>query len=236
MDLTPATLLDVWERGQRLPPLERSLLLLDLALPGRNAEELAGTSIGTRDRALTRLRQSLFGSAMGGYVDCPSCGQRLGIDLGLPPIAEPPPSPEQHQFVSRDGLEFRAPDSRDLAAIAEAETVEAAVGGLLRLCCTSPTDRIPSHWSDALVAEVDGGLATIDPDGELCLELSCADCGYSWQTALDPGQFLWEELEAHGVSLLHAVHRLAAAYGWSERDILALPATRRAAYLQLLEP
>ena len=120
MDLAPATLLDAWERGQRLTALERSLLLLQLAMPGRGMEELAETSIGSRDRALTRLRQSLFGSALGGYVDCPSCGQRLSIELELPAMPDPPASPEPGEFVSREGLLFRAPNSRDLAAIAPA--------------------------------------------------------------------------------------------------------------------
>ena len=34
-------------------------------------------------------------------------------------------------------------------------------------------------------------------------------------------------------ALLRDVATLAAAFGWSEREILALPAVRRRAYLQL---
>jgi hypothetical protein len=231
MELAPASLLAVWERGRRAPTLQRSLLLLELAMPGRGAEELAQTSISGRDRALTRLRQSLFGTALGGYVDCPACGERLSVDIELPATGS---GSECGEFVSREGLRFRAPDSRDLAAIADAESAEAAVRALLQRCCTSAPESIPSQWSDALVAEVEAGIAALDPDGELCLDFSCAGCGYAWQSAFDPGVFLWEEVEAHAASLLHDVHTLAAAYGWSERDILALPVTRRAAYLQLL--
>jgi hypothetical protein len=35
--------------------------------------------------------------------------------------------------------------------------------------------------------------------------------------------------------MLRDVHQLARAYGWSERDILALPLDRRLAYRLLLE-
>ena len=39
-------------------------------------------------------------------------------------------------------------------------------------------------------------------------------------------------MSRHG--LLREVHTLALNYGWSERDILALPARKRAAYIGLL--
>lgn len=35
--------------------------------------------------------------------------------------------------------------------------------------------------------------------------------------------------------LLHDVHELARAYGWTERDVFALPLTRRFAYRLMLE-
>jgi hypothetical protein len=231
MELASAGLLAVWERGQRAPALQRALLLLELALPGRSAEELAETSLSGCDRALTRLRQSLFGNALGSYVDCPACGERLSVDITLP---SPASGSEGGEFVSREGLRFRAPNSRDLTAIADAESAEQAVRGLLQRCCTSASAAIPSDWSDALIAEAEAGLAALDPDAELYLDFSCASCGHAWQSMFDPAAFLWEEIEAHAIGLLHTVHRLAAAYGWSERDILAMPAPRRAAYLQLL--
>ena len=40
---------------------------------------------------------------------------------------------------------------------------------------------------------------------------------------------------ARAGALLHEVHRLASAYGWSEAQILALSPARRAQYLALVE-
>lgn len=228
-----AGVLAMWERGQRAAPLQRALLLLQFALPERTPEELARLSIGRRDRALTRLRQAWFGSAFDGHVDCPKCGERLGVEIDLP-AREEDPSPAA-DFVSAEGLRFRAPDSRDLAAVSDAATTEEAVRRLLRRCCTSAPGQVPTEWSAEQIQEADAGFAALEAEEELCIDFTCATCGHPWQSVLDPACVLWEEVEAHAIQLLHTVHRLATAYGWSEPEILALPAPRRAAYLQLAE-
>jgi hypothetical protein len=229
-----AGVLALWERGRRATPYQRAVLLLHLALPDRTPDELAGMSIGRRDRALTRFRQTLFGTAFDGHVDCPNCGERLGVEIELP-TGNGDLSPAT-EFVSDQGLRFRAPDSRDLAAVAEAGTTDEAVRRLMRRCCVGPPEKVPAEWSAAQIQEVEAGLAGLEADDELRIDFTCASCGHCWQGVLDPPCFLWEELEAHAIHLLHTVHRLATAYGWSEREILALPAARRTAYLQLAEP
>ena len=45
--------------------------------------------------------------------------------------------------------------------------------------------------------------------------------------------FLWTEIEAWAWRMLSDVHTLARAYGWGERDILALSPTRRQFYLEM---
>jgi hypothetical protein len=50
----------------------------------------------------------------------------------------------------------------------------------------------------------------------------------------DAGSLLWEEIDARARALLAEVHQLAAAYGWSEGQILALSDRRRAVYLDLV--
>jgi hypothetical protein len=230
---TDAGVLAMWERGRLATPLQRALLLLGLALPGRAPDELARMSIGRRDRALTRFRRSLFGSGFDGHVDCPNCGERLGVEIELP-AREEDASPVT-EFVSDDGLRFRAPDSRDLAAVADAATTDEALRRLLRRCCISAPDQVPADWSAEQIQEAEVGLAALESDDELCIDFTCASCGHSWQSVLDPACVLWEELEAHAIHLLQTVHQLARAYGWTERDILSMPAPRRAAYLQLAQ-
>lgn len=232
MDLD-ARLLATWERGLDETPLGRALLLLELSHPECTREQLAGMSIGRRDRALVRLRQRLFGGAFDGHVDCPACGERLAVELELAALEEEDEAPAP--FVSHEGLAFRAPDSRDLADIAGAASTGDAVRLLLTRCCTATPPIDPAGWSDEQIAEIEAGLAGIESGDELCIDFTCAACGHAWNTDLDPSCFLWEEVEAHAIRLLGAVHRLAVAYGWSEREILALSATRRAAYVQMVE-
>lgn len=52
---------------------------------------------------------------------------------------------------------------------------------------------------------------------------------------LDTAALLWDEISIRAGALLQEVHRLASSYGWSEEQILALSATRRAHYLALVE-
>jgi hypothetical protein len=66
------------------------------------------------------------------------------------------------------------------------------------------------------------------------IDLSCPACGHGWQVIFDIESFLWAKVSALAKRLLHEVHGLASAYGWTERDILALPAVRRQFYLEMI--
>jgi hypothetical protein len=46
--------------------------------------------------------------------------------------------------------------------------------------------------------------------------------------------FFWNEIEAWACRVLHDVHTLAGAYGWSEREVLRLSPTRRQMYLEMV--
>jgi hypothetical protein len=228
-----ARLLATWERGLGETPLERGLLLLELAHPERTLTELARVSIGRRDRALVALRERLFGAAFDGHVDCPACGERLAVELDLVGRHEDDSAPAP--FVSLEGLAFRAPDSNDVASITDATTADEAVRRLLTLCCTSANSFATADWNTGQIAEIEAGISTLEVDDEISIDFTCDACGHLCQTVLDPASVLWEELESHAIRLLRAVHRLAAAYGWTEREILALSPARRAAYLQMVE-
>ena len=52
---------------------------------------------------------------------------------------------------------------------------------------------------------------------------------------LDIGCFVWAEIESRARRLLWEVHTLAAAYGWSEGETLALSSSRRANYIRLVQ-
>ncbi len=87
--------LEIWERGERFHPLDRSLLALRAALPETSRDDLADWPLGRRNRALAELRCASFGFELAGWVACPSCGEKMEFKMdartlgaGSPPAAD----------------------------------------------------------------------------------------------------------------------------------------------------
>ena len=77
-------------------------------------------------------------------------------------------------------------------------------------------------------------MGDADPQADVQLALACPGCRHEWSAPFDIATFFWSELKARAEMLLREVHELAAAYGWSENEILGLSAARRAAYLEIV--
>jgi hypothetical protein len=73
-----------------------------------------------------------------------------------------------------------------------------------------------------------------DPWAEITLHLSCPACRHEWDLLFDIVEFFWREISAQARRLLREIDTLARAYGWTEREILSLPAQRRQSYLEML--
>lgn len=237
--LAATDLLSAYERGRGMPPVRQALLLLEAACPGVPRAELAALPVGLRDARLLALRARTFGP-MAGETRCPACQERLELDLrsadlgveaalaaeALPPIR-----------VCHEGYEVtvRLPTSADLIEAGDGEegerrlltrlVVEARRGGE-----TVAAEALPVEVRAAL----GDALAAADPMADLQLVLACPACEHGWSETLDPVAFVWAEVQTWAPRLLRDVHRLASAYGWAERDVLAMSAWRREQYLTLL--
>jgi hypothetical protein len=229
--LSPSTLLDTWDAGVRRHPVDRALLLLALTEDG--AAALPDVPLGPRNRSLMRLRRARFGDALSVWVDCEACGDRMSLELGADDL---PDGPEDVAEVEVDGHRFRPPTSRDLARIADAPDAGTAARLLLRACATTPEALPQGHAFDALLPRVEAALDEADPWADLTLLADCPACGARQEVALDVAGLLWDEIAAAAQRLLDEVHAIAAAYGWTEREILGLSDARRAAYLARVEP
>jgi hypothetical protein len=130
------------------------------------------------------------------------------------------------------GRSFRLPTSRDLAAAAQEVDVRGAAVRLLEACLIEKRD-VP-FWSDQDLEEVGESMALADPMAEVTFSFSCPACSNAGNAALDIVAFIWEEIEARAKRLLFEIHRLASAYGWTEREILGLSEHRRALYVEML--
>ena len=239
---TGQELLDVWERGLAVAPVQHGVELLAVACPETTAETLADLSIGRRDGMLLSLREMLFGPRLDCLIACAACGETLETSLTTRELRAADPAPADAELeVKRAGYDVRLRllNSRDLIAADRAGAAESRRILFARSVVSATRDGRPAA-ADELPAEIaEAAAATIakaDPQADMRLDLSCPACGHRWQAPFDIVAYLWAELGAWAARVLREVHVLASAYGWSERDILALAPGRRRHYLSMVEP
>jgi hypothetical protein len=241
LPLSSQALLEVWEDGAQLHLVDRALLVLSRACPEHDYKTLAEMSLGRRDALLIAVRRQSFGDRLDMSAACPSCRERLELSLSCALLLAAPASDAGADGIERlssGGYELvlRAPNSHDAAMAAACPNVEAAANLLFSrlVTCVNPAgstaDEIPQVVQRAAAEQ----LAAMDPLAEIRLDLSCPGCGHTWQDLLDVASFVWAEICSHAQRLLHEVHEIARAYGWSERDILGMSAMRRTLYLRLV--
>jgi hypothetical protein len=202
-------------------------------------------SLGRRNAALVALRARLFGDTQPLRSTCPGCGATAEFAVDCPALAAallPPSDAAQPQRLAIDGhlIEFRVPAVADLRHAARAGGgTDGFVGALLERCISrceraDGTTCAPHALPTSAAAALSRRLEELEPGASVSFALTCPECGAQWTAAMDVGEVLWTELRARAERLLLDVDALARGYGWSEPQVLALSAARRAAYLQLV--
>lgn len=233
-------LLGIWDRGTGSAPVHRVLDLLSAAYPERSREWLAREPVGARDRRLLDLRENLFGSEIASVALCPACGERLDLNFLVDDIRLPVAAGNGEPLMVDAGgyrLLFRLPDSLDLASLPIDTDAEGARDHLLRRCLLSAErdgepaagGDLPGEVLDLLLA----GMGEADPQADLQMSLACPACGHSWSAIFDIVSYLWNEIDLWARGMTREVHILARAYGWSEKEILAVSPRRRRIYLAM---
>jgi hypothetical protein len=230
--LGDAEVLALWERGAARHPLDRALLLCGRVRDDVPPDELADLPLGVVNAALLRLRRACFGRRIAARATCPRCRGELELVLDADRLADVAAEPGADREASVDGFRFRLPTARDLAAVADGADAQATALRLLERCCVErPAEA--ARPLEPLLEEAERQLEALDPGADLELAVTCEACGHAWHASLDAGALVWQEIAARAATVLADVHRLALAYGWSEREILALSPQRRAMYLEL---
>jgi hypothetical protein len=239
--LLPNELLEVWERGASLSATERALLILATAYTELTPGQIAELSVGQRDRQLLALREQTFGPRLDCVATCPSCAVQLEFRVNAGDICSAlPKEPDGSLEVTHADyfVEFRLPNSLDLARLDPAADLETNRERLLEHCVIAArcaktevtTTEIPAAVSTVIAER----MAAADPQADVQLALDCPHCQHTWQTPFDIVSYLWSEIQAWATRLLREVHSLASAYGWREAEVLALSPWRRQAYLELI--
>jgi hypothetical protein len=232
-DISAAATLDLWQSVEALRPVDRSLALASAVDPDA-ADDLAEVPLGRRDSRLLELHEQLAGRSLEAVSICPSCGSEAEFSLDTPALlagaalAAAPRPVESGSWV----VEWRAPTSRDVEAAAGAGDAASAERVLLERCVlvrVGPAGELPAE----VRAAVARAMSEADPLAEILADIVCPSCESAFVADVDLGGFVWAELRARAFRLLREVDALARVYGWSETEVLALSARRRAAYLEL---
>jgi hypothetical protein len=214
-------------------------MLMTAVSPETDSGALAHWNIGRRDHLLLNLRDAMFGAEIHCLTECTHCGEPIELDFRIDDIRVPHAEPGRSYHAAADGYEvrFRLPDSTDLLAL-ESDGPTQAERQLLARCVldawTQEGDVEVSALPEAVLSAVSQSMSEADPQAEVLLEVSCPACSRVSPAPFDIVSHLWAELDAWARRLLREVHALAAAYGWSEAEILRMSAARRRAYLDLI--
>jgi hypothetical protein len=234
-----AKLLDVWEVGQTLPPVQRALALLAAGRPHASEGDLAEMPIGRRDGELLALREGLFGSVIVALAQCPGCDDRFELSFTVGSIRVAP-SNDGTVLVERGEYAVRArpASSADLMEVQALGDTMARERGLIARCTVEArrgSRQIEADELPAVVTEaVADAMSAADPQAEVQMAMVCPACGQAWRAMFDVGEFLWREIDAWAKRVLEEVHTLASAYGWAQSEILSMSAARRRRYVDLV--
>lgn len=240
--LSDRQLLYIWEVGKGHAPLMKALIILSIALPDEPWEALAQLSLGRRDARLFRIREATFGQAMPCVVKCPNCLNTLEFSLTREALAPdetevPEVLPLRTRFKGY-AIDYRLPNSEDMAALIRLNTPEEMETRLLQRCLLSvkkgrrrlESEEIPPSLRSELVEHI----CNADPLAKVELHLECRECGHRWTTPFDIIHYFWEEIAHYARGLLEQIHALARVYGWGEEEILRLSPHRRNTYLEMI--
>jgi hypothetical protein len=238
VDLSAADLIKIWEQGAAWHPIDQALLIAQTVYPDLSPQDLREMAIGRRDILLLQTRRHTFGDRIEAYVECPDCRGGLEVTFSCETLLEGvSENAVARSTVEYDGIawDLRAPNSRDMAAVAVAQDIEAAKETLFARCvqrkeaCSNNLGPLPPALQDIVERE----LAVLDPQAEILIDLTCQVCGHRWQTVFDIVAFLWREIHTKARRLLQEVDVLARTYGWTETEILGLNETRRRLYVHM---
>jgi hypothetical protein len=192
--------------------------------------------VADRRYLMLRLLAELQGEEFWISASCAQCAARfdLGLDRSRIPLK---PAGEGFPFAVAQlwgrSVQLRVPDGADQAAIAE-ESPHTALEHMLGRCVVAVDGEavaLPQQPSEQDIGVIEAALDAVSPDVASQLLTRCPECGCEQVVEYDPCVFPPDAV----AGLYEEVHVLASHYHWAERDILAMPRSRRRMYLGFVE-
>ena len=221
-----AATLDLWEALSATVPAARGAVVLVARGLVPNFEAacdlpLASAAVG----GVAELR-SRSGPELATVVACPACEALLDVPLRSTISRRETSEPEGEVRVR--GVVVRAPTTADVLAALDSDDPAQT---LRDRCETWPPD---AHGDDELAARVAEAAERLAGAAGVTARLTCPECGNDVEADVDVVRLLAERVADQARAVLADVVTLAAAYGWSEREILTMSPVRRRSYLDLV--
>ncbi len=192
--------------------------------------------VGVRTAALVRLfalTEQREVVSLTASCSASACGEVFEFDLPLRslPAGTVDAGPIGVRLDGDRAVTLRLPTGEDLRQWSAARPVSRAEA--VRLMLDSLVVAGQAEPDDEPV--VSASIAATDPLVALTVACRCPACDAPNEVAVDLETLVLRRLEARQRALLREVHRLASHYGWTESEVLAVPPSRRAGYLALIE-
>jgi hypothetical protein len=197
-----------------------------------------GMSVSARIVCLLVLARLGGVEALAFALSCSAqqCGETFEVDLGIEEVLSfgtGGPADVIEDEVGGEPVRLRAPTGTDQITWAQTDFngPEAAREAVLRSLVLSPLPEQASEaWFDALEAILDEH----DPLVRFSMDVVCPACDATGSYDVGLAGLALRELRGSQARLIGSVHLLASRYGWTEREVLCLPAWRRERYVSLV--
>jgi hypothetical protein len=228
--------LDLDFRAADRPGLVSAVLSACAAPPLDDPETVWRLSCAARIGGLLAVHAATDGvAAVDLHFACPACD--MGLEAALPVAAlmklarAAEAAPETDLALPGGHVRLRRPTGADQrawrrAAPADPAAARAAILGRLV---------VAGHLAEADIPAAEEALAAFDPLPAFALDATCPDCGTRADIAADLEAILLDLLARAQDRMLTEIDALARRFGWTEAEILAVPAWRRRRYLALSE-
>jgi hypothetical protein len=221
--MTDSDLLNAWPlaTGATLSRLMWFFGALAAASGNPSANPARDESLGAFNRRLARLHCDVIGRPVKAKVAC-ACGQELELVLPIGSVAATPDPPQEIEIDMDGPRAFRLPRLSEIELAREPRA-------LARACALDGGD-----VDEDDLPTLEAAWSAADPAAEIVLEFACTACAAPIRAQADLSIFVARDLDLRVRALLAEVHGLARAYGWTEAEVLAVPASRRRAYADLI--
>ncbi|WP_433796253.1 hypothetical protein [Actinoplanes sp. CA-252034] len=188
--------------------------------------DAATLTVVERDLLLAAAYRLGWGPRISGVVTCAACAAPFDLDFRLADLADRVRAEAPAGVVTLDdGVTFRLPTAQDEAAVLGLPPDEAE-RALLARCLISGAPE--THGPRVEQAMAGAGI-------DLDLAATCPECGHGADIRFQIQDYLLATIRCDWATLIHDVHRIAVAYGWSLTEILSLPRGSRRAFVALLD-